>query len=306
MKEFLFHKRSDAQDPAPEEPVVTEVKVVTEVTGEPQAPETPEVPEVPETPEVTETPEVPEAPEEAQEEVSMAYLLEQLEAIRKDSAYGREVMDKIISMPAGNETKICQLANIVEEREKTNRELIAVYTGLLKRKAPPKGPNFDGWGKKWSELKDKAKTTMEINFTPEQDAEIKRQIDEAAQNIQDATRNVDETIRRSIDKAVEVIRQAARGTKEAYTNWTASVRQEEPTRPEKVKRGTPLEMVTGILRDPSLSVEEKELIFDHIEEIRDVNEDTQAKVLEILGDVTLSLEEKELILDHLEDLQELS
>ena len=37
-----------------------------------------------------------------------------------------------------------------------------------------------------------------------------------------------------------------------------------------------------------------------------MDEATQAKVLEILGDVTLSVEEKELILDHLEGLQELS
>lgn len=315
MKDFLFHKR-DAAQPTPVVPGTTEVPEapVTPVAPvEPAAPVTPVTPvtpvaaETPETPETPESPERVEAPEEPKEEISTTYLLEQLEAVRKDSAHIQAAMDKIGLLGAGEETKICAIREIAVSRETTNQQLIQTYSTLLSRKNPPKMPNFDSWGKKWNELKDKAKTTVEINFTPEQDAEIKRQIDEAAQDIQDATRNVDETIRRSIDKAVEVMRQAAKGTKEAYNNWTASVHQAESAKPEKTKKAdSTLDMVTEILRDPSLSIEEKELIFDHIEDIRDVDEATQAKVLEILGDVSLTVEEKELILDHLEDLQELS
>lgn len=312
MKDFLFHKRDDAQPTpvVPETAEMPEASVPPVAPVEPVAPATPVTPVtpvVPETPAAAETPETPEnfeISEESKEEVNTTYLLEQLAAIQKDSAYIRDALDKVALMEDGEQA--LAMAQIVEARESTNQDLIAVYTGLLNRKNLPKMPNFDGWGKKWNELKDKAKTTVEINFTPEQDAEIKRQIDEAAQDIQDATRNVDETIRRSIDKAVEVIRQAAKGTKEAYNNWTASVHQAEPAKPEKAKKAdSALDMVTKILRDPHLSMEEKELIFNHIEDIRDVDEVTQAKVLEILGDVTLSAEEKELILDHLEDLQEL-
>lgn len=319
MKDFLFHKRDDAQPTPvvpgtteePEAPVTPVAPVEPAASVTPVTPVTPvaaETPETPETPEIPEIPESVEVPEEPKEEISTAYLLEQLEAVRKDSAHIQAAMDKIGLLGAGEETKICAIREIAISREATNQQLVQTYSTLLSRKNPPSIASWaDGWGKKWNELKDKAKTTVEINFTPEQDAEIKRQIDEAAQDIQDATRNVDETIRRSIDKAVEVMRQAAKGTKEAYNNWTASVHQAESAKPEKTKKAdSTLDMVTEILRDPSLSIEEKELIFDHIEDIRDVDEATQAKVLEILGDVSLTVEEKELILDHLEDLQELN
>lgn len=293
MKDFLFRKHDEAQ-PTP---------VAPEAPKAPEAPVTPVAPVTLAIP-VAEA-ETPEAP--APEEVSMTYLLERLEAIQKDGSYIREALDKIAGMDDGDQA--LAMANIVEARENTNQDLIAVYTNLLNRKNLPKMPNLEGWadglGKKWNELKDKAKTTVETTFTSEQDAEIKRQIDEAAQDIHDATRNVDETIRRSIDKAVEVLRQAARGTREAYNNWTASVRQEETPESGK-KSGSTLDMVTELLRDPNLSIEEKELIFAYIEEIRDVDEVTQAKMLEILRDGTLSLEEKEMILKHIEDLQELS
>ena len=309
MKDFLFHKRDDAQPTpvVPEAAGAPEVPVTPVAPAEPAASAPPVTPVAPEIPGVAGAPEAPEAAEPPKEEISTAYLLEQLEAVRKDSTHIQAAMDKIALMDIGEETKICAIREIAVSREVTNQQLIQTYSTLLSRKNPPKMPNFDSWGKKWNELKDKAKTTVEMNFTPEQDAEIKRQIDEAAQDIQDATRNVDETIRRSIDKAVEVIRQAAKGTKEAYDNWTASVHQAEPAKPERAKKAdSVLDMVTELLRDPNLSMEEKELIFAHIEDIRDVDEVTQAKVLEILGDITLSVEEKELILNHLEDLQELS
>ena len=283
---------------------------------------TPVVPDVPKDPEVPEVPEVSEVPEDSkvsvQEEISTTYLLEQLEAVRKDSAHIQAAMDKISLMGAGEETKICALREIAVSREATNQQLVQTYSTLLARKNPPKMPSFDNWGKKWNELKDKAKTTVEMNFTPEQDAEIKRQIDEAAQDLQDAARDLKdiakrgakrggESVQHYVNEALNAIRQATNGKVDIHIRDQGASVVDRGTGVRKNSfSGSALDMVTEILRDPSLSMEEKELIFDHIEEIRDVDEATQAKVLEILGDVTLSVEEKELILDHLEGLQELS
>ena len=162
MKDFLFRKHDEAQ-PTP---------VAPEAPKAPEAPVTPVAPVTPAIP-VAEA-ETPEAP--APEEVSMTYLLERLEAIQKDGSYIREALDKIAGMDDGDQA--LAMANIVEARENTNQDLIAVYTNLLNRKNLPKMPNLEGWadglGKKWNELKDKAKTTVETTFTSEQDAEIGR------------------------------------------------------------------------------------------------------------------------------------
>lgn len=325
MKDFLFHKRSDAQPTpvvpeTPETPETPEPLVVFETPKMPESPEIFESPETPEAPEIhepleplesiepLEPAEEPEAPQE--EEISTAYLLEQLEAIRKDSAHIREAMDKISLMERGEETKICAIREIAVSREFTNQRLIDVYSGLLPRKGFIRTPNLDGLGKKWSDLGDKVKKTVAMEFTPEMDAEIKRQVDQAAQDLQDASeelkefaRHGGESVQRYVNEAFDAIRQATRGKVSIHVGTRG--RSTAP-KEEKEYSGSTLDMVTEILRDPSLSVEEKELIFDHVEEIRDLEESLQVKVMEILGDFSLSVEEKELILNHLDDLQELS
>lgn len=334
MKDFLFHKRGDMQPTpvAPETAEVPEVPAVSatikgpetletlkgledletlkgpETLETPEAPEVPETPETPEAPETSETPEAPEAPQE--EEISTAYLLEQLEAIRKDTAYLQAAMDKISLMERGDETRAMALSNMAVTREETNQKLIDLYSSLLFRRNPPKMPSFDGWGKKWSDLGNKVKKTVTMEFTPEMDAEIKRQVDQAAQDLQNASeelkefaRHGGESVQRYVNEAFDAIRQATRGRVDIHVGTRG--RSTAP-KEEKEYSGSTLDMVTEILRDPSLSVEEKELIFDHVDEIRDLEESLQVKVMEILGDFSLSVEEKELILDHLDDLQELS
>ena len=225
MKDFLFHKPDEAQTT-------------------PVAPETPEAPEVPEVPEIPEVPETPEIPETPKEEISTTYILEQLEAIRKDTDYLHEALNKIFELGQGAETKICTIQKIVTRREDTNQQLIQTYSDLLFRMNPPKAPrmpDFSGWGKKWSGYGDR--------------------------------------VRKTVGHTVSELRKEAAST---------------------------LDRVTALLRDPSLSVEEKELLLDHAEEIRDLEESVQTQVMDILGDPALSVEEKELVLERLEDIQELS
>lgn len=280
MTDFLFHKKDETQPT----PVVPDT---------PKAPETPIVPEPMEAPETTETPEspeTPEMPEAPKEEISTTYLLEQLEAIRHDTDYLREALDKIFELGQGAETKICAIQEMVTRREATNQQLIQLYSDLLFRMNPPKPPrmpDFSGLGRKWSDFGGKVRRSME--FTPDQEAEFKRQVDKAVHDLKTAAKWGGESVQRYANEAMNAIRQATKGMAEP---------QEEP--------GSTLDKVTAILRDPSLSVEEKALILNHADEIRDLEESLQARVMEILGDVTLSLEEKELILDHLDDLQELS
>ena len=281
MTDFLFHKKEDTQ-PTP---------VAPETPESPETPMVSETLEAPETIETAETAETPETPEEAKEEISTTYLLEQIEAVRKDTDYLRKALDRIFEMEPGAETKICAIQKMVTRREATNQQLIQFYSDLLFRMNPPKPPkmpdiHFD-WGKKWSDLGDKVRRSVE--FTPDQEAEFKRQIDKAVHDLKTAAKWGGESVQRYASEAMNAIRQATKGMAEP---------QEEP--------GSTLDKVTAILRDPSLSVEEKALILNHADEIRDLEESLQARVMGILGDVTLSVEEKQLILDHLDDLQELS
>ena len=274
MTDFLFHKSDDAQPT----PVV---------------PETPEVPEVPKAPEAPEAPEMPEAPEtveEPREEISTTYLLEQIEAVRKDTDYLREALNKIFELGQGAETKICAIQKIVTRREATNQQLIQTYSDLMFRLNPPKTPkmpdvHFD-WGKKWSDFGDKVGD--KVRATTEDDR-FKRQIDKAVRELKVAAKWGGESVQRYANEAMNAIRQYTKGV------------EESPKEPAST-----LDKVTLLLRDPSLSVEEKELILDYADQIRDVEESVQTRVLEILGDVSISVEEKKLILGRLEDLQELS
>ena len=241
MTDFLFHKKDEAE-PTPVAPKAPEATVTPEPMEAPVTPETPEVSEVPEVPETTEAPETVEEPKE---EISATYLLEQLEAIRKDTDYLHQALHKIFELGQDAETQIDAIQKIVTRREATNQQLIQFYSDLLFRMNPPKSPkmpdiHFD-WGKKWSDYGNR--------------------------------------VRKSVGHTLTELRKEPAST---------------------------LDQVTAILRDPALSAEEKKLVLDHANEIRDLEESVQAQVMEILGDPALSVEEKELILDHLEDLQELS
>lgn len=317
MKDFMLFGKKDTQSKtaASEVKAQNEEKTVTfEFVGEEKVPEVPKTEQTATENEKTVTfelsgeekmPETPKSSEPApQEEISTAYLLEQLAAIQRDNTYLKDAMEKVAQMGRGDETRAGVLADMVKARETTNQRLISTYSELLRRKNPSKLPNFDDFGKKWNGWKDKAKATLEesrenvVNVTVQAEkVEEQVPVEEVTEN---SAWNVDETIRRTMDKAMDIARQAVKGTKEAYNNLTVTVHSNKPS-----ESATRLDMMTSFLRNKSLTAKDKELFFDHLDELLELEASAREKLMNLLTDVTVSGESKESLFDYLDEIANL-
>lgn len=304
MKDFLFGKKNQA--PTAEKGKSEEQPAAVKPAEAVSAPEAPEMPKMPELPEIPEIPEAPKATDAPAEEISTAYLLEQLAAIQRDSAYLKDAMDKVAQMGRGDETRAGVLADMVKARETTNQRLIATYSELLRRKNPAKLPNFDDFGKKWNGWKDKVKENLKDDgkdgavseAIPAEEPETEAlPIEGVSESNQWGA--MDETIRRTVDKAMDLARQAVKGTKEAYSNLTVTVHS------NKADPSARLDLVTDFLRGSAVSAEAKELFFEYLDELLELEPSARERVLSILKRADVAQEDKSLLFEQLDELSEL-